>query len=88
MIKRDIEAIKWAVSLLEIHPGIRENPNSQEWLARLRAMLPDKKKSLTLEETQKLLGAGTPIQIKVQPIDFLIPGILLAKIYAAKRKKP
>ena len=48
MIKRDIEAIKRAVSLLEIHPGIRENPNSQEWLARLRAMLPDKLKSLTI----------------------------------------
>lgn len=34
--KLDVEAIKWAIALLEIHPGVKVNPNSQMWLRRLR----------------------------------------------------
>lgn len=32
----DVEAVRWAISLLEIHPGVKANPNSQYWLRRLR----------------------------------------------------
>jgi hypothetical protein len=32
------ETLRWALSLLEIHDGVRVNPNSQMWLARLREM--------------------------------------------------
>lgn len=35
----DVEAIQWAISLLEIHDGVKVNPNSQYWLDRLRANL-------------------------------------------------
>jgi len=35
----DVEAIEWAISLLEIHHGVKVNPNSQMWLERLRAIL-------------------------------------------------
>jgi len=35
----DVDAIQWAISLLEIHPGVKVNPNSQMWLDRLRAVL-------------------------------------------------
>lgn len=34
----DREAIRWAVGLLEIHDGVKANPNSQEWLAKLREL--------------------------------------------------
>lgn len=34
----DVEAIEWAISLLEIHPGVKANPNSQYWMERLRAL--------------------------------------------------
>lgn len=33
------ETLQWAISLLEIHEGVRANPNSQMWLGRLRKML-------------------------------------------------
>jgi len=32
------EILDWAISLLEIYEGVKVNPNSQEWLARLREM--------------------------------------------------
>lgn len=34
----DVEAIRWAVALLEIHDGVKVNENSRYWLARLRAL--------------------------------------------------
>ena len=36
--KNDVEAIEWAVALLEKHPGVQDNPNSQYWLEILRAL--------------------------------------------------
>jgi len=35
----DVEAIEWAISLLQRHPGVMKNPNSKMWLDRLRANL-------------------------------------------------
>lgn len=38
-LEQEIEAIQWAISLLEIHEGVKVNPNSQMWLNRLRAIV-------------------------------------------------
>lgn len=35
----DVQAVEWAISLLQIDPGVEKNPNSQMWLDRLRANL-------------------------------------------------
>lgn len=32
------EVLRWAVSLLEIHDGVKANPNSQWWLSKLKEM--------------------------------------------------
>lgn len=37
-LNADIEAIRWAVGLLEIHSGVQGNENSRYWLSRLRKM--------------------------------------------------
>lgn len=34
----DVETLEWAIALLEKHPGVQVNPNSQYWLERLRAL--------------------------------------------------
>lgn len=34
----DIEAVKWAIALLEKEPGVKLNTNSQYWLRRLRVL--------------------------------------------------
>ena len=37
--KNDVEAIEWAIALLEKHPGVQANHNSQYWLEILRALM-------------------------------------------------
>lgn len=64
-VKRDVKAIQWAISLLEIHEGVMANENSQYWLNRLRALVPDTparttlaRTTLSVAETRRLLGAA------------------------------
>ena len=64
-IKKDVAAIEWAISLLEIHDGVKANPNSQEWLNRLKDLVPVK--SLSMKETEQLLGAEEPIPFPIEP---------------------
>ena len=84
-IKRDVPAVQWAISLLEIHPGVKQNPNSQYWLQRLRDLVPlSSKRALSIKETQRLLRSEKPIKVK-NKADGL--SLYLNGRYAARRIK-